>query len=121
MMIEHGLGANVLRKLKPAEMDMYRKPFLEPGEARRPILSFVRAVPVAGEPAAVHGMMAASLDWIKQAPVPKLFVNGDPGSSMSPEERDLVRGLPNTQEVTVKGSHLLPEDSPMEIGEAIAK
>ena len=50
---------------------------------------------------------------------PKLFINGDPGASISGRLREFCRTLPNQREITVKGLHHLQEDSPDEIGTAI--
>jgi len=36
-------------------------------------------------------------------------------------QRDFCRAWPNQQEVTVRGAHFLPEDSPIEVGDAIAR
>jgi haloalkane dehalogenase len=59
--------------------------------------------------------------WLSDADVPKLFVNADPGSILVGRARDLCRSWPNQTEVTVKGSHFVQEDSPDEIGAALAK
>jgi haloalkane dehalogenase len=49
-----------------------------------------------------------------------LFVNADPGSILVGKQRDFCRSWPNQVEVTVKGLHFLQEDSPAEIGQAVA-
>src|SRR5215475_10349812 len=51
--IERNLPATILRKLDDEEMDEYRRPFLEPGEGRRPTLSWPRQIPIDGQPADV--------------------------------------------------------------------
>jgi len=121
MMIERGIQSGCERELSAAELDEYRRPFLEAGEGRRPILSFVRSVPVEGEPADVCEMMNSATEWLGVAPLPKLLVLGDPGSSMTADEIASIRSWPGLTEVTVKGKHLLPEDSPDEIGKAISE
>ena len=63
--------------------------------------------------AVVAGALAAS-------PVPKLFVNAEPGSILVGRQRELCRSWPSQQEVTVKGLHFVQEDSPDEIGQAVA-
>jgi haloalkane dehalogenase len=40
---------------------------------------------------------------------------------MSERERSFARSFPNQSEVTVKGLHFAQEDSPHEIGDAIAQ
>ena len=52
--------------------------------------------------------------------MPKLFVNAEPGSILIGRQREFCRSLPAQTEVTVKGLHFLQEDSPAEIGSAIA-
>ncbi len=52
--------------------------------------------------------------------MPKLFINADPGSILVGRQRDYARSWPNQREVTVRGDHFLQEDSPAEIGAAIA-
>ena len=101
-------------------MDEYRRPFLEPGEDRRPTLTWPRQIPIAGEPADVIQIVNDYGEWLAQSPLPKLFVNGDPGALIAGPVRDLVRSWPNISEVTVPGIHFLQEDSADLIGEAVA-
>ena len=117
--VERILPASILRRLEPEEMEAYRRPFAEPGERRRPTLTWPRQIPVAGEPRAVVERVEAYDRWLEQAPVPKLFINADPGSILVGRQREYARGWPNQREVTVRGSHFIQEDSPAEIGEAI--
>jgi haloalkane dehalogenase len=119
--VERILPASVLRGLTGEEMDHYREPFREPGEARRPTLTWPREIPVDGEPADVTALVDAYAKWLVQSPLPKLFINGNPGSILVGGPREFCRAWPNQQEVTVRGSHFLQEDSPGEIGQAIAR
>ncbi|HEU4367185.1 MAG TPA: haloalkane dehalogenase [Methylomirabilota bacterium] len=119
--VERILPASVLRGLTPEEMERYREPFREPGESRRPTLTWPREIPIEGQPADVAALVDAYATWLVQSPLPKLFVNGDPGSILVGAQREFCRTWPNQQEVTVKGSHFLQEDSPAEIGQAIAR
>jgi haloalkane dehalogenase len=119
--VERILPASVLRRLTDAEMEQYRAPFREPGEGRRPTLTWPREIPIEGEPADVTALVQDYASWLSGSPLPKLFVNGDPGSILVGAPREFCRSWPNQQEVTVKGSHFLQEDSPVEIGQAIAR
>jgi haloalkane dehalogenase len=119
--VERILPASVLRGLTPQEMERYREPFREPGESRRPTLTWPREIPIDGEPPDVTGLVQQYALWLSRSPLPKLFVNGNPGSILVGAQRDFCRAWPNQQEVTVKGSHFLQEDSPVEIGQAIAR
>ncbi|HMM75670.1 MAG TPA: haloalkane dehalogenase [Gammaproteobacteria bacterium] len=117
--VENVLPKSILRALTAEEMEAYRAPFRESGEGRRPTLSWPRQIPIEGEPAEVCETIARYAAWLAQSPVPKLFVNGDPGMIMTGRMRDLARAWPNTTEVTVKGLHFLQEDSPQEIADAL--
>jgi haloalkane dehalogenase len=118
--IERILPGSILRKLSEAEMTVYRKPYLEPGESRRPMLTWPRQIPIDGEPADVTGIVKTYADWLAETPRPKLFINADPGAILIGPQREFCRRWPNQREVTVKGSHFIQEDSPHEIGGAIA-
>jgi haloalkane dehalogenase len=118
--VERILPASVLRGLGEAEMAAYRAPFAEAGEARRPTLTWPREIPVGGEPPDVIAVVKAYAEWLSTSPIPKLFINAEPGSILVGAQRDFCRAWPNQQEVTVKGSHFIQEDSPAEIGQAIA-
>jgi haloalkane dehalogenase len=52
--------------------------------------------------------------------LPKLFINADPGSILTGRAREYCRKWPNQREVTVSGLHFIQEDSPKEIGVAVA-
>ncbi len=119
--IERILPASIIRKLVTAEMEAYRKPFIEAGESRRPMLTWPRQIPLDGEPADVTAIVNDYGSWLGASRIPKLFVNANPGTILIGPQRELCRRWPNQQEVTVKGLHFIQEDSPQEIGEAIAK
>lgn len=118
--IERILPGSVLRKLTEAEMTVYRRPFLNAGEARRPTLTWPRQIPIAGEPASVVKLVQSYADWLSKSDLPKLFINADPGAILIGAQREFCRRWPNQQEVTVKGNHFLQEDSPDDIGQAIS-
>lgn len=118
--VEKLLPHAILRKLDDAEMSEYRRPFVDGGESRRPTLTWPRQIPLGGEPADVVEIVANYAEWLSGADVPKLFVNAEPGAILIGEQREFCRSWPNQREVTVKGHHFIQEDSPHEIGEAIA-
>jgi haloalkane dehalogenase len=118
--VEAVLPGSILRKLTDEEMAEYRRPFLEPGERRRPTLTWPREIPIEGEPADVTEIVGGYAEWLSASPVPKLFVNADPGAILTGGQREFCRTWPNQREVTVRGSHFIQEDSPDEIGSAIA-
>ena len=118
--IERNLPATVLRTLSDEEMAEYRRPFLEPGEARRPTLSWPRQIPIDGQPAEVAAIMDGYLAWLPTSSVPKLFVKADPGT-LSPSVLEFCRTWLAQTEVSVRGHHVPQEDSPGMIGNAIAE
>lgn len=120
LFVEAVLPGSILRTLSEEEMDEYRRPFLEP-EHRRPTLTWPRQIPIAGEPADVVEIVAAYADWLSGSDLPKLFINADPGAILIGEQREFVRTWPNLTEVTLPGNHFLQEDSPHEIGAAVAE
>ena len=117
--VERILPGSVLRELTQAEMEIYRRPFLESGEVRRPTLTWPREIPVAGEPEDVIEIVSDYGAWLAESDVAKLFVNADPGAILIGEQREFCRSWPNQTELTVKGSHFIQEDSPSEIGQAV--
>jgi len=119
--IEQILPKAILRTLSAEEMAAYRRPFAEPGEGRRPTLTFVRQIPIEGEPADVAEIVAGYADWLASSRVPKLFVKAEPGLLISGGANlEFARSLPAQTEVTVAGVHYVQEDSPDEIGKAVA-
>jgi haloalkane dehalogenase len=117
--IERVLPASVLDPLSEDDMTEYRRPYLEPGESRRPTLSWPRQLPIGGEPSDVTQIVGDYHQWLKTSDVPKLFIEADPGFFSA----GIVRATahwPNQERVTVRGHHFLQEDSGAEIGKAIA-
>jgi haloalkane dehalogenase len=120
MFVERVLPGSILRKLGEEEMAEYRRPFAKPGEDRRPTLTWPRQIPIEGEPADVVAVVDDYSRWLAASPVPKLFINADPGSILVGRQREFCRRWPNQTEITVKGLHFLQEDSPDDIGRAVA-
>lgn len=117
--VEQVLPAEVLRGLSEQEMAVYRRPYLEPGESRRPTLAWPREVPVEGQPRDVHDIIRDYGQWLATAGIPKLFIEAVPGA-MFAAHRDIARSWPNQTHITVAAGHIVPEDAPDEIGTAVA-
>ena len=120
LFVERILPGSVIRELTEAEMDVYRRPFRNPGEDRRPTLTWPRQIPIDGVPQDVHDIVAGYSQWLSRCEVPKLFVNAEPGAILTGRQREFCRGFENQAEVTVAGTHFIQEDSPHEIGQAVA-
>jgi haloalkane dehalogenase len=121
LFVERILPASILRDLAEDEMEGYRIPFREPGEGRRPTLAWPRELPIDSEPADVVEIVSGSAEWLSKTMIPKLFINGEPGSILTGTQREFCRTWPRQREVTVQGIHFLQEDSPHEIGRALAE
>ena len=117
--VETVLPSGILRTLAADELAAYRAPFAEPGESRRPTLTWAREIPIDGTPADVHDVVAANAAWMSATPVPKLFVNAEPGALLTGPLREQCRRWPHQREVTVPGLHFLPEDSAADIADAL--
>lgn len=119
MFVEAVLPSSILRDLTEEEMNAYRAPFDTP-EHRQPTLNWPRQIPIEGEPAHMVALVEAYGAFMAASPIPKLFINADPGSILVGKQREFCRSWPNQTEVTVKGLHFVQEDSPKEIGQAVA-
>ena len=117
--VERILPSAILRNLTDEEMEEYRRPYIKPGESRRPTLTWPRQIPIEGEPPHMVEIVQRYADWLSVSEVPKLFINADPGSILTGSQREFARSWPNQKEVTVTGRHFIQEDSPNEIGRAI--
>ena len=120
MFVEAVLPNSVIRDLTDVEMEAYRAPFASPDD-RQPVLNWPRQIPISGEPPAMVELVQAYAEFMQTASFPKLFINADPGSILVGDQRQFCRSWPNHQEVTVKGLHFIQEDSPVEIGRAVAE
>jgi haloalkane dehalogenase len=119
--VEVALPRSILRELTEEEMAEYRRPFAEPGERRRPTLTWPREIPIDGQPTDVTEIARSYAEWLSGSSVPKLFVNAEPGAILIGAQREFCRAWPNQVEVTVRGIHFVQEDSADEIGRAVAE
>ena len=118
--VERVLPGSVLRKLTEEEMEVYRRPYIGERESRRPTLTWPREIPIEGEPFDVVQIVSEYAEWLSSSPIPKLFINADPGAILVGAQREFCRSWPNQKEISVSGQHFIQEDSPDEIGLAIA-
>ncbi len=118
--VERVFAGGVMRAMDDAAMTIIRRPYLEPGEARRPTLSWVRQIPIGGEPRAVAEQTARLAAWMASTPVPKLFIRAEPGQIVFGRDFDIIASWPNQTVITVRGLHHPQEDSPDDIGHGLA-
>lgn len=119
--VERILPASIIRELSDEEMGEYLRPFLSPGEDRRPTLTWPREIPIDGEPEDVAAIVDDYGRWLSTSDVPKLFIDANPGAILVGSPREFCRGWPNQTEVSVTGTHFIQEDSPDEIGAALRR
>ena len=117
--LEKMFFGDVLVPLSDADKNAYRAPYAGDRNSRWPMLFWPREIPFDGEPADTHALIEANGQWLVASPVPKLFINAEPGNSIAGEARDFCRTLSNQREITVPGRHYVPEDAPQAIGEAL--
>ena len=121
LFVERVLPNSIIRELTDAEMNAYRAPFRTAGEDRRPTLTWPRQIPIDGEPEDVTLIVSDYAEWLQAANVPKLLINARPGSILVGNQLEFCRGWPNQTEVNVDGLHFIQEDSPDDIGRAVAE
>ena len=119
MFVEAVLPSSIMRDLSENEMAAYRAPF-DSRDHRQPTLNWPRQIPIDGEPPHMVELVEAYGAFMASSEIPKLFVNAEPGSILVGKQREFCRSWPNQTEVTVKGLHFLQEDSPTDIGQAVA-
>jgi len=90
------------------------------GEDRRPILTWLRQIPIEGETPEVVRVATDCGRWLAESRIPKLFINAEPGAVLTGRHREFCRTWRNQTEVTVEGIHFVQEDSPEQIGKALA-
>jgi haloalkane dehalogenase len=120
LIVGNVLPGAILRGLSEDVMAAYRAPFANAGEDRRPILTWLRQIPIEGETPEVVRVATDCGQWLAQSRIPKLFINAEPGAVLTGRHREFCRTWPNQTEVTVEGIHFIQEDSPEQIGEALA-
>ena len=121
MFVEAVLPSSVIRQMGEEEMNQYRKAFTKAAD-RQPTLNWPRQIPIDGEPPHMVDLVTSYGEWMaSNQELPKLFINADPGSILTGKARKFCRTWPNQKEVTVAGTHFIQEDSPAEIGIAVAE
>jgi haloalkane dehalogenase len=110
-----------LRSIPPEAIEVYRRHYRNPGPSRAPMLTWTRELPIAGEPEDVVAIVESYARWLSTSPVPKLFIDAEPGGFLIGAQREFCRAWPNQQTVTLKGAHFLQEEAPDAVGEATAR
>ena len=91
--------------------------------SRQILLDWPREIPIAGQPADVHAVVAANSEWLPGTTFPKLLFHVDPGAIIPMRLAEaLKKTLTNLETVYLgPGGHFLQEDYADEIGEGLAE
>ena len=84
------------------------------------MLTWPRQIPLDGSPPDVTAAVTAFSGWLRTSPVPKLWIEGDPGFIAKGRFAAFFADLSNQVRVTVPGGHFLQETSGPAIGTAVA-
>jgi haloalkane dehalogenase len=122
MFVERLFIGGLEHYLTEEEKNEYRRPYLEPGESRRPTLTWPRELPLGGTPEVNDQIIAEYSAWLAtETAIPKLLVHAEPGAIFrAPPMLEFVRSFQNQTEVSVYGGHFVQEVSPDAIGRALA-
>lgn len=110
-----------LRGVPDDAIDVYRRHYRNPGPSRQPMLTWSRELPIEGQPEDVTEVVESYSQWLAASPIPKLFIDADPAGFLIGAQREFCRAWPNQEVVTVQGAHFVMEDSPVDVGEAVAR
>lgn len=115
------LPAALTGPVDPRTLAVYREPFGDPA-ARRPILQWIREIPVAGVPADVERVMTAAAEHLTTTTAPILLIHSTPGVLVTTETvgwcREHVDNL-TVHDVGGPAGHFLPEDRPDEVADTL--
>ncbi len=110
-----------LRNISSEALEVYRRYYRVPGVTRMPMLSWTRDLPIGGQPQDVVRIVEDYAQWLSRSPIPKLFIDAEPGGFLIGAQREFCRAWPNQQTVTVKAAHFVQEEAPETVGEATAR
>lgn len=119
--VENVFTGGVIRDLDAETMAEIRRPYEAPGEGRRPTLSWVRQIPIGGEPASVAELSERLTSWMATTQFPKLFIEVEPGQIVFDRDLEVIDSWPNQSRIKVRGLHHPQEDSPDDIGRGLAE
>ena len=87
--------------------------------SRMPVWKWPNEIPISGEPADVHEIIASYQEWLESSSVPKLLLHATPGQLIQAADVErLKQDLLNLEAVHIgQGLHFVQEDSPHAIGE----
>jgi haloalkane dehalogenase len=116
-----GATQNVTRVLSEQEIAEIVRPYADPGEGRRPTVTWPREVPLGEEPTPTHKAIGLHTEWLRTSALPKLHLQGVPGGLDFGRRVETIRSFPNLTQRKVSGWHFTPEDDPHAMGRAIVE
>src|SRR5260370_14959832 len=99
--VERILPLSIIRKLSDDEMNVYRKPYTEAGESRRPMLTWPREIPIEGEPKDVTEIANNYSEWLAKSTDPQLFIQSQPSRYFICPVTPVFRYFANQPRITV--------------------
>jgi haloalkane dehalogenase len=84
-----------LRAVPEEAMEVYRRHFRNPGPSRMPMLAWTRDLPIAGTPKDVVRTVESYARWLSTSPIPKLFIDAQPGGFLIGAQRNFCLMWPN--------------------------
>lgn len=121
MFIEELLPQLILRTLGADAMEAYRLPYGEK-DARTPLLTWPRQLPIAGWPQDTHRLMKGISNYMQTSQTPMLLLYAQPGLLISPElVKHYQAVIPHLETAYIgAGLHFIQEDQPDAIGRALS-
>ena len=116
-----GMFSQIQRKLLPEEEFMWKARFEQPGENRRPIVTWCREVPIKGDgPDDNIEIFNKVRRWIsEERNIPKLYIHITPGM-LAFNNVVVTKKWHNQKVAQARGLHFAQEDDPVTIGDEIA-
>ena len=123
MFVEQMLIERLQYYLSEEDKAEFRRPYLEPGESRRPTLTWPRELPMGGEPKINDALIKSYCEWLAaDEQIPKLFIRAVPGAIFANKQMlEFAQSFKNQKEITVYGGHFVQEVSPDAMGRALAE
>ena len=120
--IESVLEVSAGRKLTEAELNAYRAPYLNPA-SRIVIAQWPREIPFDKVPLDNFQRMDSNYQWLRNAKIPLLLLQAEPGTIMKQEFIDNIkREIPRLEiQSAGKGFHYIQETAPNAIGKHISE
>lgn len=118
--VEQVLPGGTRRTLTAEEVAAYGAPFATP-DSRRPVLAWVREIPIEGVPAEMVSTVTTNQEVLADPGIPVLVMHGQPGAILGEEAIAWCREIGRSLSIADVGPglHFLPEDRPQQVAKAL--